>query len=781
MNKMSRLSANKSVIHYVLRGSRWLIWAFVFVATSLLAWLYIVPVITTMLSDSLSMSSESKFVSTQSDPGSLANDGNQFPSSPNNENTLPTIIAVLTVFAGILLFVLQQFAAQILALTQSVGGVHREVAKQVEEGIDKQSKSTIQRTERLLGALQSVEDDFPWLSRSQQLPHATNVPTTAAVLKTLYWLVQEDQDNVAHEWLANAISDNNLSGDAFQFSVLAFISKMVFSDHSVSDRYKTAAYRSGWHSDPSTLACNMLSAISKNNTSEAVKIAIAIERLYLPGVWGHFASGFWAKSDRLKPRVSHDQLASLLLYVEMSGDTVCRDRNLPMLQERAGEHIWSQAEQLAAQIRAVLTLVKNPSCSVPSVYNSWISASPLTLLKCLEIAITRYGGTGQSRAAATMTRSILDALLYTTGDFSAIQMLNLAWDKLCVPESGSERTVEQENMCWEPGEFARDVDQHQESEVNTGPAANHGTRDVSDPVWDGAWRPSEPSAADIKANRRPRHGWSPDSQSEEDSTNRGLTQRTLEKQVQDSKKQKAASSTLESYEQQWDQQSTKSESETKETIDDVPSPSWKRIQIDKVLRMGMPEVLPGRDRLSIVEGQTSCWIKAAPWYPEGHILRFRDESWKPSNLRPHCVIYRNGENIKFERLSGGSAEIHKINSITKMKLTKDVVHGYAKMFCDFVYGDKGPFHILETVNTPFMPNEMPDDLRMKIATVAGPMTSSADGDGFVLKSTVYYDTVIFACVFKVDEEGAIEMQSDEPLLSGVPATTPMLLLAEREG
>jgi hypothetical protein len=92
---------------------------------------------------------------------------------------------------------------------------------------------------------------------------------------------------------------------------------------------------------------------------------------------------------------------------------------------------------------------------------------------------------------------------------------------------------------------------------------------------------------------------------------------------------------------------------------------------------------------------------------------------------------------------------------------------YLRFFCSSVWGDDGPFWVVETPDAPILQgaNNPDDSWRAQIK----PITMTKVDDHLVGKAIVCYLGSLFMATFKI-EDGVVSMEDDEPLIADVIPT-----------
>ena len=166
------------------------------------------------------------------------------------------------------------------------------------------------------------------------------------------------------------------------------------------------------------------------------------------------------------------------------------------------------------------------------------------------------------------------------------------------------------------------------------------------------------------------------------------------------------------------------------------------------------------DVAGIQPGRTMGQRYALPFYDDVTLLVFTDPQWLPKDVRV-CFL-ENGEVLS--RLTGSSPPLHEVNAKAPILLTEANMLIYLVFFCFFVRGEEGPFFLLESPDSIFLPDlpESPDifDLSRK------PKSWGETEEGhWRASATVFYSNAVFAADFIVQSTGMIEMANDTPLVA----------------
>lgn len=150
-----------------------------------------------------------------------------------------------------------------------------------------------------------------------------------------------------------------------------------------------------------------------------------------------------------------------------------------------------------------------------------------------------------------------------------------------------------------------------------------------------------------------------------------------------------------------------------------------------------------------------------PFYDEVFLVRLRDRSWG----KPRLSIYFLVDKGALFRLNGTSPPIHEVNAKAPIKVTEENVIEYLRFFCFFVRGEEGPFLIAESMDDPYIPQNLDPKTRAVIEGTVRPASYEGRNDQghFLCDAVVYYSNALFLANFAVQQSGMIEMLNDEPI------------------
>ncbi|MBL8641817.1 MAG: hypothetical protein JNL76_06855 [Alphaproteobacteria bacterium] len=158
--------------------------------------------------------------------------------------------------------------------------------------------------------------------------------------------------------------------------------------------------------------------------------------------------------------------------------------------------------------------------------------------------------------------------------------------------------------------------------------------------------------------------------------------------------------------------------------------------------------------------------RSLPYYDQVVLIRLRDRSWG----KPKLSIYFLADQGVLYRLNGTSPPIHEVNAKAPIKVTEENVLEYLRFFCFFVRGEEGPFLIAETMDDPYIPENMDPKTKTVIQGTVRPASYEGRNDQghFLCDAVVYYSNALFIANFAVQPSGMIEMLNDEPIAADLP-------------
>lgn len=167
----------------------------------------------------------------------------------------------------------------------------------------------------------------------------------------------------------------------------------------------------------------------------------------------------------------------------------------------------------------------------------------------------------------------------------------------------------------------------------------------------------------------------------------------------------------------------------------------------------------------------NLFVAKLPFYKKHKLYCIRT---KIGNQTKYCFILHG---LKTLVLNGSSPPIHEINRLEKLTLVANNSASYLRFFCSFVYGDLGPFQILEDKASIKIPES-----NKKEKAIWGPLASTIKEKVKPLQLepveankspeflvTLYYGDEVFACSMLVHKNGMVEMLNDEPIAKDIPS------------
>lgn len=163
------------------------------------------------------------------------------------------------------------------------------------------------------------------------------------------------------------------------------------------------------------------------------------------------------------------------------------------------------------------------------------------------------------------------------------------------------------------------------------------------------------------------------------------------------------------------------------------------------------------------------------------------------------LLYMNKATDDPTILTGESNIIHKINADLKLKLTtEEKVADYVRFFCANVWGDEGPFIVVESLDFKNLSDDdikhirefdnkkkldsgneqstesenQPKNTNSKgqksdeelVKDIFKPVSVNKEGNEFKAEAVIRYGDVFFKSVFEIKDDGVIEMVDDTPIL-----------------
>lgn len=126
-------------------------------------------------------------------------------------------------------------------------------------------------------------------------------------------------------------------------------------------------------------------------------------------------------------------------------------------------------------------------------------------------------------------------------------------------------------------------------------------------------------------------------------------------------------------------------------------------------------------------------------------------------------------------IDGTSPPIHQLNHDLGMAQLVDetMALAYLKFFCGAVWGEAGPFAIVDTeeeaarwLKEPIEDSDIELPGFLKVPLVQPTAYEGREGQSWRFSGTVVYEGCLFASVFTVSPSGMVDMVDDEPVLQG---------------
>ena len=146
-----------------------------------------------------------------------------------------------------------------------------------------------------------------------------------------------------------------------------------------------------------------------------------------------------------------------------------------------------------------------------------------------------------------------------------------------------------------------------------------------------------------------------------------------------------------------------------------------------------------------------------PFYPGWTLIEARcrlDESEE----REAIVAFLSSRQAGPVLLSGTSQPIHSLNGLSFLKLDNDTVLEYLRFFCVYVWGEEGPFRIVES-KTSLAGSELSHDVEIAPAQIV----EHDKEKGWICKAFVSYGRFLFSATLRVAPSGGVAMINDEPV------------------
>jgi hypothetical protein len=199
-----------------------------------------------------------------------------------------------------------------------------------------------------------------------------------------------------------------------------------------------------------------------------------------------------------------------------------------------------------------------------------------------------------------------------------------------------------------------------------------------------------------------------------------------------------------------------------------------RIQSD-LLRLVSEEHAPGREPLLCVADSPILRRQHLGFYALD-LLEIRSSG--AGDVNTAFVLWRPGYAVTLDGTSGPIHDVNETRSLTgaedhrpELLQTADHAGQYLRFFCRHVWGDEGPFQIVES------PDEIVDDApagvapdpgtREALGRIAPPSVDELPAAGghrtFSASAVVVFGSGLYRATFKVMGDGRIEMTDDDPI------------------
>lgn len=124
-------------------------------------------------------------------------------------------------------------------------------------------------------------------------------------------------------------------------------------------------------------------------------------------------------------------------------------------------------------------------------------------------------------------------------------------------------------------------------------------------------------------------------------------------------------------------------------------------------------------------------------------------------------------------LTGASAPIHVLNQKRRPRLNRSTVHEYLKLFCHFVWGEDGAFHIVDRREDLEAAGLDPAAHHAELS-----LETEKAGAEWRVRAIVFYASHFFSAVFRIQRSGMVIMEND--LLLNHPSSGPVRLPSAQE-
>jgi ATP-dependent Zn protease len=171
-----------------------------------------------------------------------------------------------------------------------------------------------------------------------------------------------------------------------------------------------------------------------------------------------------------------------------------------------------------------------------------------------------------------------------------------------------------------------------------------------------------------------------------------------------------------------------------------------------------------------VRNKIELFVTSLPFYKKYKLYCLRTSI---NGVYRHCYILFNTKSFV---LNGTSPPIHEVNSDEKLGLNEKNSASYLRFFCSFVYGELGPFQILENKDLVERKsgiqfkskklNPLISSIKEKVQPLK--QESYLEHKDPLFRAVIYYGDVVFACNMLVHKNGMVEMLDDEEIAKDIP-------------
>jgi hypothetical protein len=184
-------------------------------------------------------------------------------------------------------------------------------------------------------------------------------------------------------------------------------------------------------------------------------------------------------------------------------------------------------------------------------------------------------------------------------------------------------------------------------------------------------------------------------------------------------------------------------------------------------------VNPAIDLADFDSGDCLIYSKNLDFYPGYRLLDINSRAGDP--VQRVFVIYCDDE--RFEVLDWSNKPIYRLNDQVPIKLDRDNVHDYVRMFFALVKGRKGRFHIVESIEDLDWKDDPPPSARKAIGNMLMPLTlvdspDNNSGDNhdsaWHLRGVFNYRDMLFQSDVHVSTYARVRMDNEEILVENLP-------------